>query len=430
MDCIMEQQLWMGTAKIDITPKQPVELAGFESRLGMGGFLGVVQPLYARMIYYRHVDVKGRESQALLVSADIIWWDNERSAQLRKRLSDVHGIPANAILLHGTHTHSGPQTSDQFTAALGTFDLSYVQQLEEWAAEGVSAAIANEEPVTAGQGTGSIHLGMNRRLMVDGQCFMQPNPQGPTDPELRVIGYSRLDGSAKAILIHYTCHPVITREHLVSSEFTGYAMSYIEEAVGEQVVAAYLQGWCGDINPWKQGDAKDVRQGGQWLAEEALKVLKSGLKPLLPCGLIAGKHQVRLPFQALPSEDELLVCTSQPGIIGEWSRKLLEQPDRRLQKDAVLDIYRLPLAEQLSVLAVNSEVVVEYGLYLKQLSYGRFLPLGYTNGMIGYVPTARQLGEGGYEADQSTKYFLLPSSFDSAIDYEFRAVINQLVLQD
>ncbi|WP_010276227.1 neutral/alkaline non-lysosomal ceramidase N-terminal domain-containing protein [Paenibacillus senegalensis] len=424
-------RLWMGTAKIDITPKHSIELAGFESRLGMGGFRDVDLPLYARLIYYRHSDSEGRETRALLVSADLIWWDNARSAQLRRRLSGLHGIPEDAILLHGTHNHSGPQTSDQFSVELGTFDLDYVQQLEDWIADGAAMAEANLEPVSAAQGSSFIHLGVNRRVVVDSECLMEANLQGPLDPELRVVSYSRLDGSIKAVLFHYGCHPVITRENRISSEFTGYAMDLIEEAVNEQTIAAYLQGWCGDINPAKDGELlfgceQDVREHGQQLADEVMNVLRSPQTPLDPCPLIASRHQVMLSFQSLPTESELLDFIGKDGIIGEWSRRLLEEPDR-MQQGTRLDFYRLPLARQLSLLAVNSEVVVEYGLYVKQLSSGECLPLGYTNGMIGYVPTARQLSEGGYEADQSTKYFLLPSPFDFSIEHDVRRKINWIL---
>jgi hypothetical protein len=48
-------------------------------------------------------------------------------------------------------------------------------------------------------------------------------------------------------------------------------------------------------------------------------------------------------------------------------------------------------------------------LYIKQLSQGGTLPLGYSNGMVGYVPTAAQIAEGGYEGDSSSVSFGLPA---------------------
>jgi hypothetical protein len=47
--------------------------------------------------------------------------------------------------------------------------------------------------------------------------------------------------------------------------------------------------------------------------------------------------------------------------------------------------------------------------------------------MIGYVPTAQQLAEGGYEAEGSCPYFGLPGPFDPRIEGLIRRAIDELV---
>jgi len=47
--------------------------------------------------------------------------------------------------------------------------------------------------------------------------------------------------------------------------------------------------------------------------------------------------------------------------------------------------------------------------------------------MIGYVPTAAQLAEGGYEPDGSTRYFLLPSGFSPVIERDVRQAFEHLI---
>ena len=52
------------------------------------------------------------------------------------------------------------------------------------------------------------------------------------------------------------------------------------------------------------------------------------------------------------------------------------------------------------MIAMAGEMTVEHGLRLKRDHGDRFarvLPLGYANGMVGYVPVARQFDEYGYE---------------------------------
>jgi len=71
--------------------------------------------------------------------------------------------------------------------------------------------------------------------------------------------------------------------------------------------------------------------------------------------------------------------------------------------------------------------VTEYGLYVKSIAGEGVWPIGYTNGMIGYVPTAKQIDEGGYEALWSTEYFLMPAPFAHEVEPMFRGAIRALV---
>jgi hypothetical protein len=50
-------------------------------------------------------------------------------------------------------------------------------------------------------------------------------------------------------------------------------------------------------------------------------------------------------------------------------------------------------------------------LYTKEASPRRLLPVAYTNGMIGYVPTRRQIEEGGYESAEAFRYYGHPAPF-------------------
>jgi hypothetical protein len=66
--------------------------------------------------------------------------------------------------------------------------------------------------------------------------------------------------------------------------------------------------------------------------------------------------------------------------------------------------------------AMNGEVSVAYGLAIKEMSQQRALPVAYANGTIGYLPTAAQIAEGGYEAEESARYLLLPGYYAPEIE--------------
>ncbi len=347
-------------------------------------------------------------------------------AELKRRIREIW--PADEIILHATHTHSGPQVWDGFSRYGGAFDPLYVEELSVKVTEGIDVAIRNMEGVYAEHGLGECEIAMNRRQRAEGQVQIGMNPTGPADRELTVIRYRNYAGRVKGVLVHYACHPVVTMENSVSSEFTGVAMETLEQAIGGGgAVCAYLQGTCGDINPCERGggDATVVKLGRQ-LASDVQRVLDAPMKRLSASALLSRAWQIELPLQAMPERAYLESLQSNPGAMGEWSGKLLAGFDS-LKNYLPLSVTTLRLAEGIALLAMNAEVVTEYGLFLKSLSEGRVLPLGYCDGMIGYITTAQQLVEGGYEPIGSTIYFGMPAPFHSTAEQTLRDAMLRMV---
>ena len=121
----MPSPLKLGTAKIDITPSWPVPLAGFQER--QGAFEKVLHPLQARVLSFELNDPQGQARMVLLISADLIWWGADQTIALKQTINTKWGIEDAAILLHATHNHSGPQTTNEFAPLLGTVDQDYVR---------------------------------------------------------------------------------------------------------------------------------------------------------------------------------------------------------------------------------------------------------------------------------------------------------------
>jgi hypothetical protein len=420
----MNQHLKLGTYKADITPTVPLPLAGFTTRRGV--FQGITHRLYARIFAFEQTDAAGAPKRALIVSADLIWWGTERMDYVRKALKERYGIEGEAIILQGTHTHSGPQTSTRHTSSIGECDRDYVKKLEDILIAGVGQALHNMESVTIERGKGQCDINMNRRKLIDGQMRMAPNEDGPIDRDVTVIRFRRTDGSDKAVMVHYTCHPTITDSNYISSEYCGVAMENVEKQLGGDVISAFLQGCCGNIRPalirdggfYKGVDAEVCALGGK-LSAEVMVVLNRAMTPLKLAALKSQRIQIPLFLQSLPTLEELQQKQNAEGTIGAWSRMLLSDPDR-IQPVVWFDMTLLRIADGLSFLSMNGEVVVEYGLFLKENYGGRILPVPYSNGMVGYIPTARQVEEGGYEGRDSFAVFGLPAPFAPSLEEEIR----------
>ncbi|WP_405449238.1 neutral/alkaline non-lysosomal ceramidase N-terminal domain-containing protein [Paenibacillus sp. HJGM_3] len=422
----------LGTNKIDITPDPPVPLAGYSSRQGV--FEGVHHPIYAKVLLFRQWDEeKGKARNRLLVAADLIWWGTELTEKLRRELALRWGMGAEDIVLSASHSHSGPQTS-LLMPSLGAADETYLQEVERKLLAGVEQAEANLEPVVIQRGSGTCDIGINRRKLADGKIVGSPNEQGPADPEVTVIRFVNRTGEAKALIVHYTCHPTTTSDNFVSSEFCGIAMERLEQEADNRCVALFLQGCCGDVRPSLHRDGKfysghdeDVRRLGARFYESAREVLVRPMQTLQPCSPGGAHIKLPLSFASVPSLEELAEYSqSADAGVHEWAKLLLDHPEL-VRPAAEFDMVRMDLSEGLSLLAMNAEMVVEYGLFVKEMSGRGVLPVAYCNGMIGYVSTARQLGEGGYEPVGSCKYFGLCSPFTEAAEPAIREKLAALI---
>lgn len=422
--------LYMGVAKVDITPTEAIHLAGYGHRKGL--LEGVSSRLYLRANVFRQ-SVDGEDRLALLVEADIIWWGPERMAGIRKKLLDRYGIREEHIVLSASHTHGGPQTTTVFVDMLGLPDAAYIEQLEEWLLQAVGQSLEVMEPVAVEQGSGICQVGINRRKWVDGAMIMAPNPDNYIDTNVEVFRFTTETGATKAVWMHYTCHPTVSSMNQVNSDYSGAAMEQLEETLGGGAVVSFLQGCCGETRPalykedkFYSGTEEDVKRLGRLLANEVAAVLARPMKSIPP-GAISGRRlEVQLPYEALPSETEIAASAEVEGIPAQWSAKLQQNP-QLLQPSIPLQISRLDIADGLSFIAMDGEMVLEYSEKVKRLSGGRARALGYSNGMVGYVPTAKQVEEGGYEGRDSHRLFTLAAVFDTTLEANIEEGIKQLL---
>lgn len=408
----MEVNLFLGVAKVNITPPYPVPLAGFAHRTGV--YEGIKQRLFARVFFFRSEAATGESQQAMIVSADLIWWGSKIARQLREELAEAFDLQRNSIILHATHTHSGPQTAYDLHPGLGIVCDEYVAFLQGQILLAAQMAFGDQELVTVSKGTGECNLGINRRKPQAGTIVMAPNTVGPVDKEVTVITFTSLTGKIKAGLIHYTCHPTSTADNFVSGDFPGFACEVLENYLGGRTVIAYLQGCTGDVRPnmvreesFYRGTAEDAAHNGEEIAQAVLSILAFKMKQFVPGELAFRQLQVPLRFELAAKQDG-------EKNEGRWT----------------LELTKLILAQDLALIAMNGEMLVEYGLFIKEKSRQRCLPLGYSNGMVGYIPTGAQIRQGGYEVQESVQYFGLPGAFSPVIEAQIKKAIIALIEED
>ncbi|WP_206105452.1 hypothetical protein, partial [Paenibacillus thalictri] len=113
-------------------------------------------------------------------------------------------------------------------------------------------------------------------------------------------------------------------------------------------------------------------------------------------------------------------------VLAGWSRFLLAEPER-LQLPAVLELGAVELAQGFTLLTAGAELAGAYGAYVKSRYAGSVLPVGYSNGLLGYICTRDQLSEGGYEAADFIYYFGLPAPLASETEETVCAAIDDVL---
>jgi hypothetical protein len=176
---------------------------------------------------------------------------------------------------------------------------------------------------------------------------------------------------------------------------------------------------------FRSGLPKDIEIYGEALGGEIVRVVRNGSKPVTP-RLHAALTTVVLPLASHPTRESLeKLCVSGDEFEQEWAGLILSEP---FASSRNFDIQRIDLAKEASIIALAGEVCVEYGLFIKSLRPDAFMmPLGYSNSMVGYIPTTAMFSEGGYEPKGSCPYFGLPAPFDPGIEGIIRKGIREIV---
>ena len=171
-------ELRAGLAKIDVTPSQPVKMAGYEARKELSQ--GVHDPLGARALALEH---EGR--RLVLVSLDNVGFYGGVIEPLRNAILEACHLQPSELFLCAIHTHSAPAlTLDAEKGARS--NLEYTKTLQSKLADLVRSALERLEPAQATVGIGSSPIGVNRREVV------HDNVHGPAHP-VGLAGHARTE---------------------------------------------------------------------------------------------------------------------------------------------------------------------------------------------------------------------------------------------
>lgn len=404
-----------GTARVDITPVQPIWLAGYASRKQPP--TGSLHPLWAKAL-----SLDCGEGPAVIVTLDLIGdnFGRQLADRIRAAASARADVEPARILFNFSHTHSGP-VSRVNDGALVTYALDhqqqlwvqqYTQELEQKLVDLIDRSVRDLRPAILSFNRGSCGFAGNRRL--------QLNPNGPTDDDVPVLAVRNLDQEIFAILFGYACHTAaLVGDHLeYNGDYAGFAQIALEERF-PKATALFMMGCGGDLNPQPRGTVPLAQRHGRALAEAVAQALSTPV-PALKERLTVRFDRVDLRFVRAPTQEELI---ARRGTGSVYQQRLTEILLTHLQQGrSIPEVYPFPIhvlefGQELTLVALGGETVLDYALRLRRELPGRPLWVaGYSNEVFAYIPSERVLAEGGYEGGGAMQYFGLHGPFQAGLE--------------
>ncbi|MCA9123705.1 MAG: neutral/alkaline non-lysosomal ceramidase N-terminal domain-containing protein [Planctomycetaceae bacterium] len=354
----------VGTAAANITPERRLHMAGYAGRKEPAE--GTEQELFGKAIA-----IEDREGNRVVsVTLDLIGVLEELRTAVATAVHLKYQLPPHALLMNASHTHCGP--------AYGREDAKdYFDSLTATLVELVGQALKELAPANLSYSFASCSVAMNRRTPTDNGFVNHPNPNGPVDHTVPVLSVRNPDDDAlRAVVFGYACHNTTMGFLRWLGDYAGYAQENIERD-HPGVIALFMMGCGGDQNPYPRSELKYAQMHGRSLAtavEAALEINQTTLR-----------HQtlVHGPLSSVMESVNLEFAAS----------------DR---SDFAYPVQVIRFGDDLMMVALGTEVVVDYALRLKRELTTPDGPAiwvaGYSNVYSGYIPSKRVLLEGGYEA--------------------------------
>lgn len=451
------EPLRAGAASTSIAPPLGLPMIGFVRRQEGATTHGL--PLEATVIV-----LATASERVVLCGIDTLGIAAPEVDALRARVAEAAGARPAAVLLNWNHTHNAPPSTRSLLARSGLLATDGDERIDEYwlllrerVIEAAATAAERLEPAAAVWGVGEVDLSVNRRERgPDGSIVHGWLVDGLLDRQVVSLQLRRRDESAIATLVGYGCHTVSVGMDFpgYSSDFPGALRRRVREWTGGECV--YFQAAAGNVLPRVSffESEREAERMGERLAIESIRSLSDrtawpqrlvqrsdgSLIPMLlfrfeqepEAGeeLRAVEQVVDFPLQPLPTVRDLQVVVDEyEGALREaerrgagkaelcgllfhlkWARTTLADVRAgRISATATGSIHAVRIGDG-AIVTAPGETFTEIGMAVKQRSPGSpTLYAGYTNGAIGYFPTAAAYAEGGYEPAYSNRSYGRPA---------------------
>lgn len=444
--------LLVGTASTDITPTEPVALAGqFHLRIAQGAETPITASVVA--LQSRHDDRS--LDTAILVSCDLVCIPTEVLGLVRRRVHQrVPDLDTQKIFLAATHTHTAPvlRTDKYRIPKQGVIGVeAYRAFLADRVADAVAEAWNRRAPGAVTWGLGHAVVAYNRRAVyADGSARMYGRTnlpefrhlEGYEDHDIGTLFFWELQSGADAtrageragrligVAVNVACpaQEVESRTAL-NADFWHPVRKALRKRYGEQLSVLGWSGAAGDQSPhlmYREAAEQRMRRlrGLTRLEEIARRIVRAVDDAYqavegdrhADVPLIHEVRTIRLPVRLVTESEyaEATAASRQAAAQIEKDPKAAARQYRRMQwYQATVRRYekqradpKLAYAMELHVVRIGDAVVctnpfelfTDYGIRIKARSKAVQTFVVQLVGPGSYLPTEKAVRGGGYSA--------------------------------
>ncbi len=299
--------LRIGWASADLTPEQPVQLAGqFHARVSEG----VLDPITATALALSSGPAREKNA-VVLVSCDLVGIPDSLLEGVRQRVAAaIPALPPQNIILNATHTHTAPEVRLEadyrgrggISSSGMCVDLpamapeNYVPFAIDRIAAAVETAWRRRKPGSVAYGLGQAVVGRNRRSAYEGGVSrMYGNTaaadfshiEGYEDHTVNLLATYGPAGQLTGLLVNVAC-PSQVSEHAfqLSADYWHDTRVELRRRLGKGLFVLPQCSAAGDQSPhiqWgKAAEERMLRLSGQTLRQQIASRLADAVDAVLP----------------------------------------------------------------------------------------------------------------------------------------------------